>query len=334
MDTHHSHDKLFKTVFSDPGHAASFLRGCLPSRTLSALNIASLARVDGSFLDGEFVESRADILFRVNTKNEGISYIYILLEHKSYPERSTSLQILNYMVRIWRKHEKENKTNMLPHIIPILFYHGKKPWPWEPAIGSQFVPVPELERYIPHFVFDLHDLSIVPDDQIKGTVLAKVIQGILKYIHKPKELVPRLDLFLRLLHQDTGTQYIETVLKYLVMSAKDIEDELIRIADKAIPGGGEIVGTLAERWEKEKSPKWIEKGMAQGVARGRLEGRLEGEAIGILFGIEALLEAKFGKDAVSLMDKVGQINDLEKLKTILKQIKLASSFDVVKQVIA
>ncbi|MCP4671650.1 MAG: Rpn family recombination-promoting nuclease/putative transposase, partial [Desulfobacula sp.] len=115
MNTHHFHDKLFKQVFSDPEHAASFFRGCLPSRTLDVLDINSLIRIDGTFFDKEFVESRTDILFKVNTKDGSVNYIYVLLEHKSYPDHSTPLQILNYMVRIWRKHEKENRTSILPH---------------------------------------------------------------------------------------------------------------------------------------------------------------------------------------------------------------------------
>jgi len=31
-------------------------------------------------------------------------------------------------------------------------------------------------------MFDLHDLSAIPDNQIKGTILAVVIQQIFKYI--------------------------------------------------------------------------------------------------------------------------------------------------------
>ncbi len=321
MSDHHQHDRLFREVFSERHHAISFFEGCLPTKTLSVLDINSLVCIDGSFIDKEFVESRADILFKVNTKNESISYIYTLLEHKSYSDRSTPLQILNYMVRIWRKHEKENKASILPHIIPILFYHGKRAWPWEPAIGSQFVPVPELERYVPHFVFDLHDLSSIPDNQIKGSILAVVIQQIFKYIYHPHKLEEgqKLELLLKLLHEETGMQYIEIVLKYL-SSMVEI-DTLVDIVDKIIPSGGEIMGTLAEKWEKA------------GVEKGILLGKAEGEATGILFGIEALLEARFGKDTVSLMDKMRQINDPEKLKTILKQIKLADSFDMVKQIV-
>ncbi len=110
---HHMHDKVFKQIFSEPSQAISFLKGCLPVETLNILNLNSLVQV------------------------EGISYIYILLEHKSYAEQSTPLQILNYMVRvrIWRKHEEYYKTSILPHTIPILSYHVLS-WIKSVALGT------------------------------------------------------------------------------------------------------------------------------------------------------------------------------------------------------
>ena len=37
------------------------------------------------------------------TEDGGSSYVYVLFEHKSYPERLISLHLLRYMVRIWEQ---------------------------------------------------------------------------------------------------------------------------------------------------------------------------------------------------------------------------------------
>jgi hypothetical protein len=54
---------------------------------------------------------------------------YVLVEHKSYPDRWTMLLLLRYMVRIWDKEIAQNKElKTLPSIVPVVFYHGTRRW--------------------------------------------------------------------------------------------------------------------------------------------------------------------------------------------------------------
>ncbi len=57
------HDALFKAVFGDPEHAASALRAALPAALAGAIDWMTLARVAGSFVDGELREQHTDLLF-------------------------------------------------------------------------------------------------------------------------------------------------------------------------------------------------------------------------------------------------------------------------------
>ena len=51
------------------------------------------------------------------------TYIYILFEHKSKSDRFTVFQLLKYMIKIWDRYAKER--NLLPGIIPVVYYHGE-----------------------------------------------------------------------------------------------------------------------------------------------------------------------------------------------------------------
>ena len=63
-------------------------------------------------------------------------FIYVLVEHKSYPDGGAPLQILGYMVRLWQKYAREGKdpegrtarAQALTPIIPFLGYTGTQPW--------------------------------------------------------------------------------------------------------------------------------------------------------------------------------------------------------------
>ncbi len=47
--------------------------------------------------------------------------VCVLLEHKSQVDAATPLQLLGYMVNIWRR-EIGGGGNRLPVIIPLVFY--------------------------------------------------------------------------------------------------------------------------------------------------------------------------------------------------------------------
>jgi predicted transposase YdaD len=55
-------------------------------------------------------------------------FVYLLFEHKSYFDKMTPVQMLGYIVDIWKLYNKQNKNEKLPPIIPILIYHGNRKW--------------------------------------------------------------------------------------------------------------------------------------------------------------------------------------------------------------
>ena len=92
------HDSLFRAVFSDPVHAQSLLRDQLPNNIAGLLADTPPRIVDGSFVDEDLRKSQADLLMEVDLASGGSAFVYVLVEHKSYPDAEVVLQVLGYMV--------------------------------------------------------------------------------------------------------------------------------------------------------------------------------------------------------------------------------------------
>jgi len=98
QDVSNPHDKLFKQLLGEPENAASFLASNLPAELVSHLDLSTLQVVQASFIDAQFVQSEADLLFSVSVAGRP-GYVYVLLEHQSTGDGFMLLRLLSYMVR-------------------------------------------------------------------------------------------------------------------------------------------------------------------------------------------------------------------------------------------
>ncbi len=193
------HDKFFKNIFSDKQIAKDFLNHYLPHDVKQLVNLETLTIVKENFVEKKLKEYFSDLLYKVEIENNP-GYHYLLFEHKSYPYRLTSLQLLRYMVEIWeleikqkdkrkakshKKNTSENaipstmETKPLPVIIPMIIYHGLNSWDIDNRFKGLFnLNKDSLGRYIPDFEYIINDLSKLSDEEIKGGVIGKVALSI------------------------------------------------------------------------------------------------------------------------------------------------------------
>ncbi|OYE04639.1 hypothetical protein [Nostoc sp. 'Peltigera membranacea cyanobiont' 232] len=74
---------------------------------------------------------------------------------------------------------------------------------------------------------------------------------------------------------------------------------------------------------------WYQEILREGETRGKASGELRG----ILSGIEINLELKFGDRGLQLMPEINHIQDLERLKTILRNIVTANTIEELQQIL-
>jgi predicted transposase/invertase (TIGR01784 family) len=309
------HDKLFRKTWSNIDVAKDYLTNYLPGPLLKRIDLDSLEISKDSFIEKELEDYYSDILYKVGIAGRK-GFVYLLFEHKSYPDRLIHLQLLSYMLKIWQLHRSQVKKSPLPVIIPIVFYHGRKKWSGGLRLSALFSNHdPELQAYIPDFGFILHDLTQYPDDQIKGNVLFRTVALLFKHIFDPDitdKLPGILSLLKELSQKETGIEYIESLLRYLLSTVEEISAEGMKtILEHSLPNiNGDLVMTLAEKWKKEG----FEQGIQQGVQQGLLE------------GIELALILKFGTTAESkkllkIMKNIQNVDRLKQVKSAILEVK-------------
>ncbi len=323
------HDRFFKEVLSRQEVARDFLLHYVPANIVGLLDIDSLEIRKDSFVDKDLNEHFSDILYCVNMKQGGSSYVYALFEHKSYPEPLISLHLLRYMIRIWEQALKQGVARPLPPIIPIVMYHGKTRW----KIGLEFFDLfddlpEELKSFAPGFQYLLCDLSRYSDEEIKGSVVLRVALLILKYIFREdlREHLPGIFRLLRNLSEKrTGIEYIETILKYIINAAptENIDREDLKAAvDEALPHrGGEIMPTIADSLREEGIRQGMQQGMQQGIVQSAREAVID------------ILEARFEVVPQSIVKRLNEIYDSSILKIFRRKAVKVMSLEEFEQII-
>jgi len=82
------------------------------------MDLESLEICKDSFIEKDLRDYFSDMLYKVNLSGSP-AYVYILFEHKSYYDKYVHLQLLEYMVKIWRLFLKQQISGSDP--IKMLF---------------------------------------------------------------------------------------------------------------------------------------------------------------------------------------------------------------------
>ncbi len=313
------HDKLFREIWSNQQEALSFLENYLPDDILELIDPDSLEISKDTFIEEELKDLYADLLYRVKFKDEP-GYIYLLFEHKSYPDRLIHLQLLGYLHRIWKLHVKQTGNKRLPMIVPLVLYHGKTKWHMDTEFATLFSgPYEKLQTFIPNFEFVLYDLTRFSDEQIKGTLLSRIVLLLLKHISDPDfmdKLPEIMTLFSDLMKEEKGLRNLETVLRYLFSTVENITPEKMQtVIEHAISGVREdIVMTLVEKWINEGYQKGIRQGVQQGIEQGVRQGMHQGLVEGIVLAVHLKFGA--GPEADKLIKVIENVKDIDRLKAI------------------
>lgn len=324
------HDRFFKETFTQPHVTRDFATRYLPSEVVQLLDLDTLELQKESFLDEDLEQHFSDLLYRLRLRHGPAAYLYLLFEHKSYPDRLASLQLLRYMVRIWEREVRSSEALLLPMIIPVLLYHGRGAWRFPLDFGSLFDAVEPLAGYVPDFRCQLIDLSQYTDEEIKGQALLSVGLLILKHIFNPdlaQQLPGILALLNELAEQQTGIQYLYTILRYLSVSATTLEaaDLQQTVRQLFTEHGEEIMATIAEKWLEQGQQEGWQKGQREGWQKGQQEGWQKGQREGLLAGIELALELKFGLEGLALLPEIAQFRSLPQLQAIFAALRQAGT---------
>lgn len=137
-------------------------------------------------------------------------------------------------------------------------------------------------------------------------------------------------LLRRLTEQDTGLDYLETMLRYLSHGARHLAMHELREAVEQVLEEDETMTTIAEALMEQGRIEGKVEGKREGAIEGRREGKIEGIHKNVLESIEILLELKFGVAGLALLPDIQQIDNINTLRLIQKSMRIVTSIDEVR----
>ncbi|CAM3183917.1 Rpn family recombination-promoting nuclease/putative transposase [Filibacter tadaridae] len=192
----------------------------------------------------------------------------------------------------------------------------------------------DLKIYVPNFDHVLYDVSTYTDEDIKGKAQTRIFLTLLRDIFtkdgdKLEESILRSIHYLNELEdRQTGTEYLETIMRYVFSAGKSLTkrniNKMIRQIETTYPEGSEMTMTLAEMWMEEGREEGMKIGMAKGMAKGKAAALSE-------TAIQLLIE-KFGKVPQDMKDGIMN-SDTATLKLVLFNIFRYESVEDVRKYI-
>ncbi|MGA1522435.1 MAG: Rpn family recombination-promoting nuclease/putative transposase [Planctomycetota bacterium] len=182
------HDTLFCQVFSDPQHAVGELRAVLPpaiERSIDWDTLRLLSPVDKDVVRGD---RHVDLLFAAEICGQDV-HLQLLLEHKSYADRFTAVQVGEYAFRVLRRFVRENPgARELPPVLSIVVYHGVERWSCGDDLRSCFGPKASVQHslaaYLPQLRFFVDDLSLVRGEELATRTLSALARLVLEVLRR------------------------------------------------------------------------------------------------------------------------------------------------------
>ena len=244
------HDKFFKETFSRLEVAQSFIEEVFPTDLLERLNLSALKRVNDSFTDAELEEYLADIVYQTEYAGQK-TLVTLLFEHKSYVQKYPHLQLLQYILNVWKEERKQKKK--LSVIIPVIIHHGEGTWKFK-SMKSYFKGLhPSLDRFIPDFDYLLFTLDKFDDNQIANfqNLLLSVTTMLLKHSHDKNDEFMKLSSFwaekLNRLDAEKQLDFISTVFLYIENALNLTQEDLTPIFTEVSTNVNDIAMTIADQ---------------------------------------------------------------------------------------
>lgn len=316
------HDRFFKQLFARPALVAGFCAHYLPSDVAAGLSLdpEGLAALPTEFGGQDGAARRADAAYRIPQADGSPLAIYLLLEHKSRPELLASTQIARYCMAYWEQQLAQGQRRLSP-ILPVLLYHGARPWRAAQDLGDLVATPPFLDAFRPRLRYHLVSLGPGDPPPRRGPASLQAGLAVLQAAFSP-DFAAALQAAIARLAALRRPELIAQDLAPILIYANQLRPELsakhlAALAQEALPQWGETV--MDKTFES-----LIQQGRKVGLLEGWQEGLQEGRQVGLNEGLmeglhEALalgIELKFGAAGLELLPHLKRITDIAALRRL------------------
>lgn len=274
------------------------LQGLLPVIAEDLAPCFDFSRVEAlppALIPRSLRKREADVIVRLPFRPPGEEkerevIVFLLVEHQSMPDSLMPLRLLEGMVGLWRKQERNWKKRTLAQerrlypIIAIVFYTGSQHWSMPLELKSLMDLPEQLERFLPKFESLVLNLKATPEEELtKGTRGQHPFGWLLRVMQKEdaskEELMEALQIAIEHLAsmEESEPGLWSEVIEYFMLIAyhrreteegREMSEKIVRqarekqkagappkvwsLADQLMYEGGRRVSMKAGRWASMK----------------------------------------------------------------------------------
>lgn len=281
-------DMLYKQLFGHPEMVRDLLAGFVSAEWAGSLDVGIFERVNASYATERGKERHDDIVWRAKIGGDWV-YVYLLLEFQARSDPWMALRMQVYVGLLCQDlvaQHRLTRYGKLPPVLPIVLYHGSKPWRASTDLAQLMLPPPEgLERFQPSQRYLLIDQRRNACADGRSNVLAILFR--LMRSHTDAELREALDAFVErmkapdmLRARDSLARWIQAVLR----------DEFCETNISLEEGPAMLFNKRFKKYEDLLEYEAIERGRVKGREEGREEGRQEGRQEGLRQALQDVVQ--------------------------------------------
>ncbi|MBX3257779.1 MAG: Rpn family recombination-promoting nuclease/putative transposase [Chitinophagaceae bacterium] len=258
------HDNFIRSILSNKKMAAAYFKSCLPEFISCQLDFTSLEQLSGTYLSEELKKTMSDILYSCRRKGgKSTVKVSLLVEHKSYPDKYTPIQMGSYIFSALQKQAAGKEPLSL--VIPVLLYHGKGKWQYR-RLADLFEGIEEeWKQYLPDFEYVYNNLGTLTDTEVERLNNKFLKASFLALKHSfEKEWLGRNAVNLLVL-ASAGPKALQKGFIIYLYSRGDLKEENV-LNSLPEPIKKTIMSTLDIYIEKGRK-KGIEEGIEKGVEK-------------------------------------------------------------------
>ena len=282
------HDSVYHKIFGHPGMVAQLLRDFLAEPWLDDLDLDRMERLNAKFHAETGERREGDMIWRIPRRGGGDTYLMLLLEFQSTPDRWMALRALVYVGLLWQHLVREKRLppdGRLPPVMAVVVYNGDSRWAMPLAL-NELVGLPEntpLWRYQPEMRYHIVDEGAFSEDDLAARDTLAALLFRLEASPDPERVVVLADAALAWFVRHPGFEGLRPLFAELLGGLMEPLAPGVRVPEELL----EVRNMLASRAEDWKR-QWLQ------------EGRLEGEAALLL----RQLERRFGALPTGVKDRV------------------------------
>ena len=312
-------DRSRRQLFTHRRMIEDLLCGFIEHPWTRELDFGTLKKLSTDYVTAGLEERIGDVVWEIRRTPDQPIYLLLLIEFQSRCDSLMPLRMLSYVALFYQRLVKERPLrsgDMLPPVLPVLFYSGEEPYTPSLEMLDLIAAVPPgLEACQPSMRYHLIDELRCPCSAFVGAQNA-------------------VAAFLRLEQSDPRTirelVLEERALDWLEQESPDLLCDLLdwlslvllprRQPQTPIPKF-ETLDELETYMEKDMET-WSEMLTAKGETEGRLKEARQ--------AIVLVLNTRFGSTPPEIPTKLALINDLPRLHEILEEgLKIQSVDDLV-----